>query len=331
MKNSIINISALDDIARVDLSKKIDKRTIIKNFLITFRLLQTNNSLRNKYKSLGTELSRNDYNKNSCKLHTKIEHMDFSTYKFSIIYGIYSIMDFILSHTTTGHIKAIMEIINRRFADLCYKAFVVICGLPYLIFKKFFNHIGLHIRGFSIFNLSTKSMSDQYLGEVCIGFFLIPIVFFIAKKIILAIYYKYLLRHLKTLDDLEFNSDLEKYSPMFEKNIKIKNEINDQIKTNNSKINNNSLIPSAYRFNCNAIYFFIYCLTNGRADTLKECINLYHTESYRKNILNYLHTINWNVNNLYSTYSDLEYDIGSMQSDIAHTEKQNQEIIDKLK
>lgn len=331
MDNSVIDVSNLDDVGRIELSKKVDKRALIQNFLNTFKLLQENINLTNEYNSLQTELNKNEYNKNNGNLDKKINSLKSIFSNISLLYFVWCIVDLILTHTTSGHTRAVMEIINRGFADLCYKSFIIIWGIPYLIFTKAFNHIGLHITGFSIFNLSTKVMSDKYLGEVCIGFFMIPVLFFIIKKIILTIYKNYLIKYLNHLDDLEYKKDLEKYNDTFQKNIQLRNHIRNQMESNYSEINSCSIIPKAYRFNHNAIHFFIYCLSNGRADTLKECINLYHTESYRNSILNYMDNINWNINNLYNQYSNLESSIGFIQSNIDYTQSQNEDILDRLK
>lgn len=41
-------------------------------------------------------------------------------------------------------------------------------------------------------------------------------------------------------------------------------------------------IPPDYRYDAGAVRFFASAFTNGRADTLKEAVNLYETDQYRK-------------------------------------------------
>ncbi|MCH4259301.1 MAG: hypothetical protein LKF87_10100 [Clostridium tyrobutyricum] len=328
MNDSKINIAELDDIGRIELAKILNKKILVKNFLDTVKILQNNINLQKQYNSLQTDLSKDRYNKNFNSLNKKLDSINSNFMMIAILYIVWCILDFILTHTISGHI---MEILNRSLADLCYKAFVIILGLPYLIFTKAFNYMGLTIDGFSIINLSTKVMSHKYLGEVCIGFFMIPVIFFIIRTISIKILKVYLNKHLRTLDNIEYKKDLEKYNCKFLKNSQLKQSIIDKLNTNKIKINNTSIIPKAYRFNYNAVIFFIYCLSNGRADNLKECINLYHTESYRNNILSYMKSIEWNINNLYSLYENISFDLSSLNSQVSFIQNQNTDILNNTK
>lgn len=240
---------------------------LINNLSQTRKLLLVNNSLNEESFSLETSLKSDDY------------FSKFSLKKSFIINGILILIAHVFANFKLAFLNEIADIILAIY----FKIGFMLIYFP----SKVISSLGDYSWNDFTFNASNKDIKPFIIG----WFILVFLLYILANM------------YLKNKGNANLKNDTLKYKGMFQNNIKRKEEIKAQINNNLLIIKRTTAIPQDYCYDLNAVSCFLSYLINRRADTLKECINLYHQELQHQEMMDYVSSVE---SDLYDLKSETE-------------------------
>lgn len=246
--------------------------------------LSVNELINNLSKTKTLLLLNKNLEKKISELKTSLNFSNYFIWYFSLKKSL--LINAILVGIANAYLNS--DVISKKnianvILSIYFKIGFILIYLP----SKIFHILGSYsLKDFS-FNSSDKDIPPFVIGWIIGILILYLIVNFILTKI----------------SEIKFKQDEIKHKDIFKKNSEEKNRLKIKINNNLIKIRDTTILPQDYCYNLNAVNCFLSYLINRRADTLKECINLYHQELQHQEMMDYVGSVE---SDLYDLKSETE-------------------------